>query len=250
MMTSHSPKSAPILLIPGYWLGAWAWDAVTARLTELGHRAEAVTLPGLESVAASRESVRFADHVAYVADRITALGGCVVLVAHSGAGAIATAVADRMPDTLARIVYVDSGPVADGTVPRPDVTDADAELPFPGFDALATSGVSPEGLFASDRTRIEASAVPHPAGAVREVVTLHDPRRNAVPTTMVCCSAPSNTVRELAAAGVPMFAPLNNLTDLTLIDLPTGHWPMFSRPVDLANVIAQEAIRKRRSCER
>jgi hypothetical protein len=54
---------------------------------------------------------------------------------------------------------------------------------------------------------------------------------------------PGDTVRELAAAGAPMFAPLNDLTDVTLVDLPTGHWPMLSRPSDLANVIAQQASR-------
>jgi pimeloyl-ACP methyl ester carboxylesterase len=116
-------------------------------------------------------------------------------------------------------------------------------LPFPGLDALAELGVRPEGISAADRARLEATAVPHPAGALREPVLLHDPRRNAVPATMVCCSAPSGTVRELAAVGVPMFAPLNDLTDLTLVDLPTGHWPMLSRPADLADLIAKEANR-------
>ena len=243
MITSHSSESASILLVPGHWLGAWAWDAVIVRLTELGHHPEAVTLPGLESKNAPRQAIRFADHVMHVADRIAALGDRVVLVAHSGAGAVATAVADRMPQALARIVYVDSGPVAAGTVPRPDITHTDTELPFPGLDALADLGVSPEGLTDSDRTRFEAGVVPHPAGAVREAVMLYDPRRNAVPATMVCCSAPSGAVRELAATGVPMFAPLNDITDLTLVDLPTGHWPMFSRPVDLADLIATEAAR-------
>ncbi|MDR1265602.1 MAG: alpha/beta hydrolase [Propionibacteriaceae bacterium] len=243
MTASTALESAPLLLVPGYWLGAWAWDAVTARLTALGHRSQAVTLPGLESAEASRQWVRFADHVACVTDRIAALGGRVVLVAHSGAGAVATAVADRAPDSLTRLVYLDSGPVAPGTVPRPDVTEADTELPFPGLDALANSGASPEGLTAHDRAQLEAKAVPHPGGAVREAVRLDNPRRNAVPTTLVCCSAPSGAVRELAAAGLPMFSPLNDLTDLTLVDLPTGHWPMFSRPADLADLIATEAAR-------
>ncbi|MDR0786391.1 MAG: alpha/beta hydrolase [Gemmatimonadota bacterium] len=241
MTNSPSPETAPILLVPGYWLGAWVWDAVTARLTSLGSRAEAVTLPGLESVDASREGVRFADHVACVEDRIAVLGGRVVLVAHSGAGAVATAVADRMPDALARVIYVDSGPMADGTIPRPDVMDTDVELPFPGLDALAAFGISPEGLTDADRTRFEADAVPHPAGAVREAVRLYDPRRNAIPTTVICCSAPGSIVRELAAGGIPMFAPLNELTNLTLVDLLTGHWPMLSRPTDLADMIFEEA---------
>lgn len=273
-MTTPTSPLPPILLVPGYWLGAWAWDAVTHRLTELGYHAEAVTLPGLESADSPRATVRFADHVACVADRVGALGGRVVLVAHSGSGAVACAVADRMPDALARVVYVDSGPVAHGTVPRPDLPAEASELPFPGLDVLATQGASPEGLTDADSARFRALAVPHPAGACREPVLLHDPRRHAVPTTLVCCSMPSSvvilsalvstldqpldlhrrtdgfallaarsTACETAIACAPMFAPVTDLTDLTLVDLPTGHWPMLSRPYDLADLIATEARR-------
>ena len=236
-------RTLAILLVPGYWLGAWARDAVIAQLTERGYRAEALTLPGLEAESTTRASVRFSDHVKCVARRVNALGGRVVLVTHSGAGAIATAVADQMPDALARVVYVDSGPVAAGTVPRPDLTPADTELPFPGFDALAAQGASSEGLSDLDKAQMEARAVAHPAGACREPIVLHNPRRNAVPTTLVCCSIPGNAVQEMAASGFPMFAALGDVSDLTLIDLPTGHWPMFSRPDDLADLIATQSSR-------
>ena len=62
-----------------------------------------------------------------------------------------------------------------------------------------------------------------------------------IPATLVCCSIRSEQVRELAAAGEPTFAAVNDLTDLTFIDLPTGHWPMFSRPDDLAELLYREA---------
>lgn len=240
MTSSTAPATRtapPILLVPGYWLGGWVWDRVVARLHELGRRAEAVTLPGL-APDADRAGVRFADHVACVTDRVRALGGPVVLVAHSGAGAVATAVADRLPEALARIVYVDSGPVSSGTVPRPDLAPADVEVPFPGLDALAAQGVSSDGLTADDCRELTARAIPHPAGACREPVVLHDPRRNAVPVTLVCCSMPAAVARELMASGAPMFAALNDLDDLATVDLPTGHWPMLSRPDDLADLIA------------
>ncbi len=237
-MTRTSPD-LPILLVPGYWLGAWVWDAVTDRLTDLGHRAEGVTLPGLESADSPRATVRFADHVTHVVDRVGALGGRVVLVAHSGAGAVATAVADQVPDALARVVYVDSGPVADGTVPSPDLPPEASELPFPGLDALEAQGLSCDGLADSDRALFTRRAVAHPAGACREPVRLHDPRRHDVPSTVVCCSIPASAVRQMTAS--PMFAPLADLTDLTLVDLPTGHWPMLSRPSDLARLVAAAA---------
>ncbi|MBT0995623.1 alpha/beta hydrolase [Cellulomonas sp. DKR-3] len=241
MATTTSATPPPIVLVPGYWLGAWVWDAVVARLAERGLDATALTLPGL-APGATRAGVRFADHVAHVAEHVPP-GRGTVLVAHSGAGAVATAVADRAPDALARVVYVDSGPVADGHVPDADLPADQVDVPFPGLEALGEQGASPEGLTAADRSRLETLAVPHPAGAVRDRVALHDARRDAVPTTLVCCSIPSATVRELAGSGEGMFAPVAALTDLTLVDLPTGHWPMLSRPVDLADLIAAEATR-------
>ena len=243
-MTPSSISVHPsIVLVPGYWLGAWAWDAVRDHLTELGHHTEALTLPGLESPDTPRARVTFSDHVSHVADAVRLLPDPVVLVAHSGAGAVVTAVADRMPDVLARVVYVDSGPVADGHVPRPAVLEDVTELPVPSFDELTAVGARSDGLSDGDRVRFRELAVAHPAGVVREPVRLRDPRRNAVPTTLVCCSIPSGTVRELAATGAPMFAPLNDLTDLTFVDLPTGHWPMLSRPRALADLLSKEANR-------
>ena len=41
--------AAPILLVPGFWLGAWAWDEVVADLRADGQYVTALTLPGLES---------------------------------------------------------------------------------------------------------------------------------------------------------------------------------------------------------
>lgn len=125
-------STSPFVLIPGYWLGEWAWQTVQVRLEQLGHPTNALTLPGLESTAARRDGVTFADHVNCVAAAVGALPAPVVLVAHSGAGAVTTAVADRMPASLARVVYVDSGPVPDGHVPRPDVSADQIELPVPG----------------------------------------------------------------------------------------------------------------------
>jgi pimeloyl-ACP methyl ester carboxylesterase len=251
MSKTHDTEYTSIIMIPGYWLGSWAWDAVAARLRARGWDAQGVTLPGLESVNAPRASVHFADHVSRVTDLIGSRtaqsdsGDKVVLVGHSGGGAVASAVADLMPDRIARIIYVDSGPVSDGTVPRPDIAPEDVELPFPGLENLSRSGASTEGLDEYERSRFERCAVPHPAGAVRDRIALHDPRRNEIPTTTVCCSVPSARVRDLVAAHAPMFSPLNDLTDLTFTDLPTGHWPMFSRPTELADLIDRESSRHR-----
>ena len=60
-----------------------------------------------------------------------------------------------------------------------------------------------------------------------------------MPATVVCCSIPSAVVAQ--ATDQPMFAPLQDLTDVTYVDLPTGHWPMWSKPEELATVIEEVA---------
>jgi pimeloyl-ACP methyl ester carboxylesterase len=102
--------TAPIVLVPGFWLGAWAWDEVAAGLRADGHHVTAVTLPGLESAEADRSKITFADHVDAICDAVTAAGRPVVLAVHSGAGAPGYAVTDRIPERLAAMVYVDTGP--------------------------------------------------------------------------------------------------------------------------------------------
>ena len=228
----------PVILIPGYWLGGWAWSAVAGQLRSSGLTVTSVTLPGLESPETSREGVRFADHVDAVLDVLPEEGQA-VLVAHSGAGAVVTAVLDQVPERVARVIYVDSGPSADGSVPRPDLDPASVDLPLPSFEEFEAQGASLEGLDQTALERFREGAAPHPVGALTAPVELRNPRRNAVPATVVCCSIPSSVIAQ--ATDQPMFAPLKDLTDVTYVDLPTGHWPMWSRPEELATVIEEAA---------
>jgi pimeloyl-ACP methyl ester carboxylesterase len=104
-----------LILIPGLWLDGASWDAVVPALEQAGHRTHALTLPGMESRDADRSGITLRDHVAAVVRLIDALDpadGKVVLVGHSGGGAIAYAAVDARPDRVARVVCVDSAPSA------------------------------------------------------------------------------------------------------------------------------------------
>ena len=106
--------AAPIVLVPGFWLGAWAWDEVAGMLRADGLDVTAVTLPGLESADADRSSITLADHAAAICDAVAAAGRPVVLAVHSGAGAPGYVASDRIPEQIAAMVYVDSGPATGG----------------------------------------------------------------------------------------------------------------------------------------
>lgn len=140
------------------------------------------------------------------------------------------------------MVWVDSGPVVPGSVFAPDLPEGVTELPLPPFDAFPPQA-SLEGLTAQVLERFRARAVPEPGPVIRQPVELTNDARRTVPTTLVCCSLPSAQMLELARAGHPMFAEVANLEQLDVIDLPTGHWPMWSRPGDLAQIIESEASR-------
>src|SRR2546430_15241152 len=102
--------SAPIVLVPGFWLGAWAWDEVAAALRGDGNKVTAVTLPGLESADADRSKITMSDHVEAICKAVRAAGAPVVLALHSGAGAPRHRAGGRGPQPVAAVGYVGTRP--------------------------------------------------------------------------------------------------------------------------------------------
>lgn len=234
------------VLIAGFWLGAWAWDDVAPRLRQAGIVTHALTLPGLESHRSDNTheadiggGVVLSDQVDAVIALVDALAGDIVLVGHSGGGAVVQGVIDRRPSLVRRVVYVDSGPLIDGVSLMPD---ADADVVLPTWDELAEQNSSIEGMDDEALMRFRTWAVPEPAGVARSKVRLVDDRRLDVPASVICTSFDAATLRQLIASGqIP--SELESVRDVTYVDLPTGHWPMFSRPSDLAAVLRDEISR-------
>lgn len=228
--------SAPIILVPGWWLGAWAWDEVAGLLREDGHDVTALTLPGLESADADRSRITFEDHVEAIVQAIRAAKAPVLLALHSGAGFPGYAATDRVPERIASVAYVDTAP----GVGAMDAAFADVEKPFPGLDELASSenldGLSPAQL-ATFRDR----AVPEPGGVLREGAELTNDARLGIPSTIICTGAPAEQMREWAKGDYEWLAGLKELHHVRWVDLPTSHWVMWSRPVELAQMLGEMA---------
>lgn len=227
-----------IVLVPGYWLGNWAWDEVAPALRDRGFEVVALTLPGLDPVRPEPQ-VTLADQAAAIeaaleegdADRR-------ILVVHSGAASPGTLVLDRRPDLVDRLVLVDTAP------PKPDLAfEAGRTTDLTLADAWA--GLQEEGSF-TDLTPAQLEvfqqrAVPQPAGVVAEPVQLTNDVRHRVPLTVICTAFPSSAYQEGAAGGIPFLAALLDYDDVTWVDLPTGHWPMWSKPAELTDLIAEAA---------
>jgi pimeloyl-ACP methyl ester carboxylesterase len=227
---------ASIVLVPGFWLGAWAWDDVAAALREDGHAVTAVTLPGLESFDADRSRVTMEDHVTAICEAIGAAGEPVILAVHSGAGFPGYAATDRMPDLVANAVYVDSGP-GKGAM-NPDFV---GDWPLPSWQEMEDDGNSLEGLSDHHLEEFRRRGVPQPGATMREAVELTNEARLDVPTTVICTSFSSAEIKEAAEEGYEWLQGLLELRDVTWVDLPTGHWPMWSRPQELAAIISDIA---------
>ena len=225
--------TAPIVLVPGFWLGAWAWDDVAAALRADGHDVAAATLPGLESADADRSAITMADHVVAICDAVSAAGAPVVLAVHSGTGFAGYAASDRVPERIAAMVYVDSAPGIGAMDPEFDAV----EMPLPPQEKLAEEE-NLDGLSEEQLETFRQRAVPQPGGVLREGVELTNDARRDIPSTIICTGFPSQQVKAYAEEHNPAWlAGLAELRDITWIDLPTSHWPMWSRPRELAEII-------------
>ncbi|MFJ3103554.1 alpha/beta fold hydrolase [Streptomyces sp. NPDC086835] len=232
------------LLVPGLFMGGWAWEAVAAELTAQGHRALPVTLPGLaERAGQDPAGVGLGEHTDAVAALLDAEGPGIVLVAHSYGIFPALAAADRRPGQVARVVCVDTG------FPEPGESVV-AQMPQLGLLDRALDGVIPvpeeipavHAVPPAELERYHRLATPHPVRTVTEPIELTGAWRG-LPTTGVFCLANGLSLefaRTLHGTGLPRFAKLAE-PGVTFFELATGHYPMLSTPMELADVLVRAA---------
>jgi pimeloyl-ACP methyl ester carboxylesterase len=244
------------VLIPGAWIGGWAWQRVARDLRGHGHDVYPLSLTGLgERAHLASPQVDLDTHISDVVNLIEFEDlHDVMLVGHSYAGVVVTGVADRVPERIGQLVYVDSGPIADGQAYL-DLLDADARAreerriaergegwrwPVPSWAEMEEGGTSLVGLGDQQRRLFAARAVPQPAKTITQPIHLGNPARRTLPTLGIMCSAPLAQVRELIAAGHPWFRELAD-PQWRLAELRTGHWPMLSIPDQLAKLLLDES---------
>jgi pimeloyl-ACP methyl ester carboxylesterase len=228
-----------IILIPGLWLDGSSWDKVVAPLERAGHHTHALTLPGMESKHADRSGIRLRDHVAAAVGAIDAVDpadGQVVLVGHSAAGGIAYASADARPGRVARVVYVGGFPTGDGDPIAAGFPAVNGEIPLPDWPDFDEADLG--GLDAAALAEFRDRAIPSPANVTSDPQRLSDERRYDVPARVICTEFTSAMLREWVGQGLAPVRELAKMRDLNYVDLPTGHWPQFTRPGDLARAIA------------
>jgi pimeloyl-ACP methyl ester carboxylesterase len=190
-----------------------------------------VTLPGQGD---DNTSATLADQVTAVLAAVDAEPGRSVVVGHSAAGTLAWMAADARPEKVAKVVLIGGFPVGDGQ-PYADLFEiTGGVMPFPGWETF--EGADAADLDEQTRRAFAAAAIPVPAGVAKGVVRLTEQRRFDVPVVVVCPEFTPAQAREWIAAGdVPELARAKHVD---LVDIDSGHWPMVTRPTELATILA------------
>ncbi|MEV6717880.1 alpha/beta fold hydrolase [Lentzea sp. NPDC051208] len=220
-----------ILLIAGLWLDGSAWDDVASALRSLGHRPVPLTLPGQGDGSAA---ATLDDQVAAVLDAVDATSGKPVVVGHSAACTLAWMAADARLDKISAVVLIGGFPAADGK-PYADFFELrDGVMPFPGWAPF--EGPDSADLDEEARRTFAATAIPVPEGVATGIVRLTDERRFKVPVVVICPEfTPAQAEEWIDAGDVPELARVEHLD---FVDLDSGHWPMHTKPAELARLLA------------
>ena len=229
--------AAPIILVPGFWLGAWAFDEVAATLRKDGHDVTALTLPGMDSKETDRSSITFVDHVDAIVGALEAADRPAVLAVHSATGFSGYAASDRVPERIAAMVYVDTAP---GKPPLdPDFTDVEKPLDWKEIEG----GENLDGLTEEQKTTFRERAIPVPGAMMREGYEFTNDARRDVPSTIIATGYSVADYQKYAnEQPTPSFlAGIPELRNVTWVELPTSHWPMWSKPAELAKIIGDVA---------
>jgi pimeloyl-ACP methyl ester carboxylesterase len=239
------------VLVGGGWLGGWCWQGVARLLREKGHDAYPTTLTGLgDRVHLASPQVDLETHITDVVNLIEFEDlHDIVLLGHSYAGIVVTGAADRVPARISQLVYLDTGPLPDGTAiietfptearrhieRRVEESGDGWRFPMPPQEELSTFG-SLEGLDDAQLELLRSRAVDQPFGTFTQPLRLKNPAREALPKVGILCSFSLEEVQAIIDSGDPVFREMAS-PNWRFVELPTGHYPMFSRPDDLAAVL-------------
>ncbi|MFI6638709.1 alpha/beta fold hydrolase [Streptomyces sp. NPDC050504] len=241
------------ILVPGTFTGGWIWQDTAERLRAAGASAHPVTLsvpggrqrtgaPGADLETHVREVVALIDSLADESD--------LVLVGHDYGVHPMVGAADRRPSRVARLVHLDTGLVRDGDpalalVPdrelRERLSGARGDVAPPSADGWrlwgSTAGV-PDGALA----RLVERAAPQPVRTLTEPLRLSG-AADALPVSGVLCTANGSSIagiENLVRLGDPRLLALAE-PRVSFLELDTGHWPMLSRPAELAALLLRAA---------
>jgi pimeloyl-ACP methyl ester carboxylesterase len=237
------PNQKTFVLVPGAWLGAWAWRRVVPLLERAGSAAYPLTLTGMgDRVHLATSQVGIETAIQDVVNAIVYEGlDDVVLVGHSFAGKVVAAVADRIPERIGTLLFLDAirpakvrtpqGGIADW--PQKDREDLLEEVKRRGDgwkflisdEMMNTIGYD---IVGKDRDWFLSKTTPWPLGMVQDPVTLSE-KYDVVRKAYVFCTRGGDNVEEI----------MKEKLDGEYRVLESGHWPMITKPAELVQAMLE-----------
>lgn len=233
---------ATFVLVHGAWHGGWCYERVAERLRGRGHRVFTPTLTGLgERSHLLDGGINLTTHIEDVANVIRWQDlREVVLCGHSYGGMVVTGVADRLPGTIASLVYLDAFIAEDGRSVF-DLNDpATVQIQT---DAAATHGgfaipPVPAGAFnvnPADRAWVDAKCTPHPIGTFLERIRLSGSHQAVRKQTYIYAAGWQGT------PFTPIYERAKADPAWTAVSLPCGHDVMVDMPDRLTELLEHAA---------
>lgn len=169
------------VIVHGAWGGGWDWRGIDSILTRQGHSVDRVTLTGLgERVHLASADIGLDTHITDVVNAIEFEKlNDVVLIGHSYGGMVITGVAERIPQRIRHLVYVDAF--------LPEHGESVKKLADAGFDAMVTN-MAKDGMLVPPWAQPEASVpkdVPHPLKTFTDTLILTNHEARALPGTYI-----------------------------------------------------------------
>lgn len=240
-MTASTPCT--FVLLHGAWHGAWCWRRVAAMLREQGHAVYTPTQTGLGE--RSHLLSRDVDLETFADDLVNVLLWedleDVILVGHSFGGIAITAAADRCPERIRHLIYLDSLILKNGQSPfsvvPADVAEARRKLARESSGGLSMPVPDPSAFGVTDPADaqwVRSKCTPHPLATYEDTLELKHPVGNGLPVTYVAVKpdyAPLAAVREW----------VRPRTDWHYIEIDAGHDAMVTSPDAVVDVLLAAA---------
>jgi len=227
------PKEETFVLVPGAWLGAWAWQRVVPLLEREGNSTYPLTLTGMgDRVHLASPLVGTETAIQDVTNSILYEGlEDVVLVGHSFAGKVVAGVADRIPERIACLLFVDAYRPAKVRTPQGDFSSEGWPTLEDGWriplteEILRNTGSDVRG---QDREWMLSKVTPWLMKYAGDPVALSE-KYDSMKKAYILCTSGGDSVEEI----------LKEKLDGPHRVLESGHWPMITRPAELARSILE-----------
>ncbi|WP_077921848.1 alpha/beta fold hydrolase [Spirosoma sp. 209] len=234
-----SVKHPVYVLVHGAWHGGWCWQQVSAQLRATGATVYTPTLSGMgEHQHTLTPAINLDTHITDIVNLLVMEDlHDVVLVGHSYAGAVITGVADRIPERLRQLVFLDAVLVENGQSLL-DVHPKDIQAAFAAA-AAPSRGLSlpirPSASFGVNDVALsrwaDARLTPQPYRCFSQPIVLRNPYGNGLPTSYIACTQPALSVLKVFAERT------KHNPNWSYYELATGHDAMLSQPAETAALL-------------